>query len=70
MRTITYFYKLDAEKSSAMFKDICSGTMRAPSTVYMWMRGEWKPCDLEKQFIRRMVKKYYSVSVPLKELFS
>ena len=70
MRTITYFYKLDAEKSSAMVRDICSGTMRAPSTVYMWLKGERKPCFLEQQFIRKMVKKHYSVSVPLAELFS
>lgn len=70
MRTITYFYKLDAEKSSAMVRDICSGTLRAPSTVYMWLKGERKPCFLEQRYIRSVVKKHYNVSVPLSELFA
>lgn len=68
--TIKYYYTLDTEKASLMVKDICAGTMRAPSTVYMWLNGERKPCYLEQKFIQGVVKKHYKVTVPLKVLFA
>lgn len=69
-KNIQYFYGLDPEKSSQMVRDICAGTLRAPSTVYMWLRGERKPCHLEQKFIKKTVKAIYNESVTLKELFS
>lgn len=68
-RTITYFYKLDESKSGLMVADIVTGTRRAISTVYMWMRGERQPCYLEKKHIQRAVKKYYGEDIPIEELF-
>lgn len=53
-----------------MMSDICKGTGRKPSTVYMWLRGERKPCLLEQKFIARVVKNIYNESVTYKELFS
>jgi len=70
MKNIQYFYRLDAEKSSEMVREICAGTLRAPSTVYMWLKGERKPCYLEQKFIKKVVKNIYNESVTLKELFS
>ena len=70
MRNIQYFYRLDSEKSSRMVREICAGTLRAPSTVYMWLKGERKPCHLEQKFIKKVVSTIYGESVPLKELFS
>ncbi len=70
MRTIQYFYKLDAEKSRLMMADICAGCEVAPSTAYKWMQGSRKPGALEQKFIQKLVKKYHQVSVPRKELFN
>lgn len=69
-RTIRYFYDLDEEKRGLMMSDICKGTGRTPSTVYMWLRGERKPCLLEQKFIAKVVKNIYNESVTYKELFS
>ena len=69
-RTIKYYYELDEEKSSQLVRDVLAGTQRSPSTVYMWLRGERKPCFLEKQFIAKAVKKIYGEKVTIKELFA
>ncbi len=68
-RTIRYYYDLDADKRGAMMRDICAGTGRKPSTVYMWLRGERKPCLLEQKYIARVVRNTYNESVAIKELF-
>lgn len=68
-RTIRYYYELDADKRGMMMRDICAGTGRKPSTVYMWLRGERKPCLLEQKFIARVVKSIFNESVTYKELF-
>ena len=69
-RTIKYYYELDEEKRGTMMRDICAGTGRKPSTVYMWLRGERKPCLLEQKFIAKVVMNVYGESVTIKELFS
>ncbi len=51
-------------------RDICAGTGRKPSTVYMWLRGERKPCLLEQKFIARVVRNIFAETVTIKELFS
>ena len=42
----------------------------APSTAYMWLRGERNPKGQNRLFIKKLVKKYFNESVPVEELFS
>ena len=67
--TITDYYRLGNEQSSAMFSEIVAGTLRSASLVYMWMRGESLPCFREQLFIQQVVKKIFGQKVPLEELF-
>jgi hypothetical protein len=70
MRTINYFYKLDAEKSRLIMAAIVAECEVSPSTAYKWMEGTRKPGAQDQKFIQRQVKKHFNVTVPRKELFA
>lgn len=53
-----------------MMADICINCEVAPSTAYMWLRGERNPKGQNRLFIKKLVKKYFNESVPVEELFS
>lgn len=69
-RTIDYFYRLDGEKAAQVMKDIVAIGEVAPDTAYKYMRGERKPLPLYQNLIKRLIRKYYNVDVPRKELFA
>lgn len=68
-RTLKHFYDLDRTQSNELVGEICSGTRRSPSAVYMWIRGLRTPCYREQLYIKGVIKRRYDADVPLMELF-
>lgn len=68
-RTIESYYNRDKGIRKKMMADICINCEVAPSTAYMWLRGERNPKGQNRLFIKKLVKKYFNESVPIEELF-
>lgn len=71
MRTVIKVWEgaSDDDRKDMVARIMTQGKV-APSTVYMWMRGERKPQHLYQKLIQTTIHKVTGNSIPLSELFS